>query len=202
MDGPAGSEACRNRKYRNAYQVKRAISLLLCSVVFGFAGPQSAPPRPRLFLPKHTQRGDASALEWPVTVCEKMPAADLAEVYAWLKSAEWQKGSRAIPKLREAGCFAFLQPGTDRFWVVSLLEDTKGILVQIGTAAGHGFITLEKGSLRSVKDTRLAEILRRQVESYYPAGVRRIGEHFELVGEQADPRKNGQLESKAKPLPR
>ena len=180
--------------------MKRAIFLLLCSVVFGFAAPRPStrvPQRPQLFLPKYEQRGGASVLEWPVTVCEQMPAADLAEVYAWLKSSEWRKGATAIPKIQEAGVFAFIQPGTDRFWIVSLVADARHIFVQIGRAAGHGFIAVEDRSLRCVKDTGIGEILRRQVESYYPAGVRRIEENFELAGEKSDPRKNGQVRAVA-----
>ena len=133
-------------------------------------------------------------LEWPVTVCEKMPAVDAAEVHAWLKSGEWRKGATAIPKLREAGVFAFLEPGTDRFWIVSLVENARHIFVQTGTAAGHGYIGIDDRSLRCLENTRIAEILRRQVEKYYPRGVRRMEEHFELVGEKEDPRKREQGE--------
>jgi hypothetical protein len=182
--------------------VKRAFSVLLCSIAIGFAAPRPsalAPQRPQLYLPKYTQRGDASLLEWPVTVCEKMPAADLKEVDAWLSSGEWLKGARAIPKIPVAGCFAFLQPGTEQFWVVWLVADARHIFVELGTAAGHGFITVQNGSLRCVENTRIGEILRRQVDVYYPAGVQRIEENYEVMDKKWDPRLNADPGGETKP---
>jgi len=138
---------------------------------------------PLLFQTRYTTRGSATRLERLIATCRNMPLKDVKEIQVWLSTGKWEKGGKAIIRLRSAGSFVFMKPVEGKCWVITLQADCRHLLVQTGTVNSARIITIDERSLRSVENIRIAKLLERQIESYSPSGKGIIDELARLLRE-------------------